>query len=363
VARQRVLITGISRFWGCELAMRLEADPNVEQIVGVDVREPSRDLARTDFVRADIRHSLIGKLVRALEIDTVVHTNLIVDPRRTTPRVAHETNVIGTMNLLAACSGADSPVKKLVVKSSTAIYGAEPDDPSFWSEEMSRRRPPRDAFSRDIVEVESYVRDFALRQRDCTVTALRFGNVLGPLLQTPFQALFTLPVVPSVLGFDPRLQFVHEQDAIEVLYRATVEDHPGVFNVVGPGIVILSQAIKIMGKYNAPVIPPFGGALATAVMRRFGILDWPSHLLRLIQYGRVVDISKLTEEFGYTPQFSTRETVDDFAAKHRVRDLLAEQNRYTYEKDLEEFLQRKGARSLRAGNGAGAGIGEATPVR
>jgi len=356
VARQRVLITGISRFWGCELAMRLEADPDVEQIVGVDVREPSRDLARTDFVRADIRHSLIGKLVRSLGIDTVVHTNLIVDPRRTTPRVAHETNVIGTMNLLAACSGADSPVRKLIVKSSTAIYGAEPDDPSFWSEAMTRRRPPRDAFSRDIVEVESYVRDYAARQRDCTVTTLRFSNVLGPLLQTPFQALFTLPVVPTVLGFDPRLQFLHEQDAIEVLYRATVEDHPGVFNVTGPGIVILSQAIKIMGKYNAPVIPPYGGALATAVMRRFGVLDWPSHLLQLIQYGRVVDIRKLVEEFGYTPQFSSRETVDDFAAKHRVRDLLAEQNRYTYEKDLEEFLQRKGARRLPSG------VSEAAPV-
>ena len=81
---------------------------------------------------------------------------------------------------------------------------------------MTRRTPPRDAFSRDIVEVESYVRDFSLRQRDCTVTALRFSNVLGPLLQTPFQALFTLPAVPSVLGFDPRLQLLHEEDAIEV---------------------------------------------------------------------------------------------------------------------------------------------------
>jgi UDP-glucose 4-epimerase len=209
---------------------------------------------------------------------------------------------------------------------------------------MTRRTPPRDAFSRDIVEVESYVRDFSLRQRDCTVTALRFSNVLGPLLQTPFQALFTLPVVPSVLGFDPRLQLLHEEDAIEVLYRATVEDHPGLFNVTGPGIVILSQAIKLMGKLNAPVIPPYGGALALAVMRRFGVLDWPAHLLRLIQYGRVVDIGKLEKEFGYTPRYTTRETVEDFAAKHKVRDLLAEKN-YTYEKDLEEFLQRKGRRS------------------
>src|SRR5438132_1560411 len=194
-------------------------NPLIEQVVGVDVREPTRELSRTDFVRADIRHSLIGKLVRALGIDTVVHTNLIVDPRRTSARIAHETNVIGTMNLLAACSGADSPVRKLVVKSSTAIYGSEPDDPSFWTEDMTRRTPPRDAFSRDIVEVESYVRDFALRQREATVTVLRFTNVLGPLLQTPFQAYFGLPVVPTVLGFDPRLQFLHEEEAVEALYR------------------------------------------------------------------------------------------------------------------------------------------------
>jgi len=100
VTRQRVLITGVSRFWGTELAQRLETNPAVEQIVGIDVREPTADLQRTDFVRADIRHSLVGKLIRALGIDTVVHASLIVDPRRTSARVAHETNVIGTMNLM-----------------------------------------------------------------------------------------------------------------------------------------------------------------------------------------------------------------------------------------------------------------------
>ena len=344
MTRRRVLITGIARFWGGELAQRLEADPDVEQIVGVDVRDPTRELARTDFVRADIRHSLIGKLVRALGIDTVVHTNLIVDPRRTSARVAHETNVIGTMNLLAACSGDDSPVTTLVVKSSTAIYGSEPDDPSFWTEGMTRRTPPHDAFSRDIVEVEAYVRDFALRRPEARVTVLRFTNVLGPLLQTPFQALLTLPVVPTVLGFDPRLQLLHEEDAIEALYRATVEEHPGVYNVAGPGIVILSQAIRIMGRRNLPVIPPYAGWMATLALRRAGVIDWPPHLLRLIQYGRVVDIGRLQAEFGWTPRHTSREVVADFARRHRVRDLLPDGEGHTYERELEEFLQRKGAR-------------------
>ena len=311
--RQRVLITGVSRFWGYELAQRLEADPMVEQIVGIDVREPAHDLSRTDFIRADLRHSLVGKLVRALGIDTVVHTNLIVDPRRTSARVAHETNVIGSMNLLAACSGAESPVRKLLVKSSTAIYGSEADDPSVWTEEMTRRTPPQDAFSRDIVEVESYVRDFALRQPGATVTVLRFTNVLGPLLQTPFQAYFGLPVVPTVLGFDPRLQFLHEEDAVEALYRATVEDHPGAFNVSGPGAVILSQAARILGRHCVPVIPPVGGSIATLALKRLGLLDWPPHLLRLIRYGRVVDISRLRDQFGWEPRRSSSEVLRDYA--------------------------------------------------
>jgi UDP-glucose 4-epimerase len=313
MSRQRVLITGVARFWGAELAQRLERDPSIEHIVGVDVREPPDELERTDFVRADLRHSLIGKLVRALGIDTVVHTNLIVDPRRTSARVAHETNVIGTMNLLAACSGADSPVRKLVVKSSTAIYGSEPDDPSFWSEDMTRRASPRDTFTRDIVEVETYVRDFALRQPGTRVTVLRFCNVLGPALKTPFQAYLTLPAVPTVLGFDPRLQFLHEHDAADMLYRATTEDHPAVYNVAGQGVVLLSQAISIVGRRRARVIPPVGGALAMLALKRAGVIDWPPHLLRLIQFGRVVDISRLKRDFGTAPQHSSLEAVQALA--------------------------------------------------
>jgi UDP-glucose 4-epimerase len=209
-------------------------------------------------------------------------------------------------------------VRKLLVKSSTAIYGSEPDDPSVWTEDMTRRTPPQDAFSRDIVEVESYVRDFALRQPGATVTVLRFTNVLGPLLQTPFQAYFGLPAVPTVLGFDPRLQFLHEDDAVEALYRATVENHPGAYNVSGPGVVILSQAARILGRRCLPVIPPVGGNLAALALKRVGLLDWPPHLVRLIQYGRVVDVARLRERFGWEPRRSSCEVLHDYARGLRV---------------------------------------------
>ena len=339
VETRRVLITGVSRFWGGHLAKLLEASPSIERIVAVDTKSPTVNLERTDFVRADIRHSLIGKLLHALDIDTVVHAGLIVDPRRAGSRAVHETNVIGTMNLLAACGGAASPVRKLVVKSSTAVYGCESNDPSLWSETMVRRSPARDNFTRDLDEVEAYVHDFRLRKPDAVVTLLRFANVLGSRHDTPFARLFDLRLVPTVLGFDPRLQFLHEDDAVHVLEQAVLRDEHGTFNVAGDGVVLLSQAIALLGKMNAPVIPFIGQGLAMAIFNRALPVGFPPHLARLLQFGRVVDTSMLRERFG-PPTHSTVDTVREHGKNRRVQAIL-EDRPYTYETELEDFLRSR----------------------
>lgn len=349
-ARRRILITGVSRFWGGHLAQRLESHPDVEEIVAIDTMGPTVELHRTDVVRADIRHSLIGKLVRSMDIDTVVHTALIVDPQRSGGRSVHETNVIGTMNLLAACAGADSPVRKLVVKASTAVYGSEPSDPSFWSERMTRKAPARDAFTRDLDEVESYVHEFSLRKPEAIVTLMRFANILGPTHDTPFTRLFDLPVVPTVLGFDPRLQFLHEQDAVRVLEHAVLNDRPGTFNVAGDGIALVSQAISMMGKVNAPILPFIGAGPVMFAINRVLPVNFPQHLVRLLQFGRVVDTTALRERFGITLSHSTIDTLREHARERRVRKIVRDQRRYRYEADLEEFLRAR----TTSGNGHGA---------
>jgi UDP-glucose 4-epimerase len=341
---RRILITGVSRFWGAELARRLEANPGVDQIVAVDSEGPARELARTDFVRADIRHSLVGKLVRGLGIDTVVHAGLVVDPQHAGARTVHETNVIGTMNLLAACGGLDSPVRSLVVKSSTAVYGSEPDDPSFWTEEMRRRAPARDGFSRDLDEAESYVREFEVRNPQTAVTLLRFGNVLGERLSSPFARLFDLPAIPTVFGFDPRLQFLDEDDAASALEHATLGDCRGTYNVAGAGVVVLSQAIALMGKLNAPVLPFVGSRLAMRMLDQLGLVDFPPEFVRLLKYGRVVDTTRLHTELGFHPQRTTMETVLEHGRQRRVRGLVDEAAPYRYEAELEEFLRSRGRR-------------------
>jgi UDP-glucose 4-epimerase len=353
-----VLITGVSQFWGAQLALRLESNPAVEEIIAVDTRGPGVELRRTDVVRADIRHSLIGKLLRALRIDTVVHTGLIVDPQRSSGRSVHEANVIGTMNLLAACSAPDSPVRKVVVKTSTALYGSEPEDPSFWSEAMARSSPARDGFTRDLDEVDSYLRDFSLRKPEVITTQLRFANVLGPGLDTPFARYFDLPAVPTVFGFDPRLQFVHEHDAIVVLEHAVLHDRPGVFNVAGEGIVLLSQALNLMGKRNLPVLPFIAAEPAMFMLNRVLPINFPAHLVRLLQFGRVVDTTALRERFGLTLTNTTPETVAHHARERRVRAVVRGQPSHTYDSDLEDFLRRK------AGDGNGAALAVAAePTR
>src|SRR5437870_11768885 len=161
---RRVLITGVSNPLGAEVARRLA--PQVPQLFGCDVADPVSALEEMDFVHADTRLSVIGKLVRQLRIDTVVHLAVMVDSPHD-ERSIHETDVIGTMNVLVGCSGPASPVRKLVVKSSQAIYGAGPNDPSFFSEDMINWDRIASGVTRDLHQMDQLVIDFARRNARC----------------------------------------------------------------------------------------------------------------------------------------------------------------------------------------------------
>ena len=177
---KRILVTGISHYWGGRLAQALERFDEVEAVIGVDNEEPNVELERTEYVKVGAQHALLRRVVEAAEIDTVVDTRLVVDSAVTSSAKAHENNVMGTMNILAACTGADSPVRKVVFKSSTHFYGCHQDDPAFFDETMRRPQPPRSGIERDIVEAEASVNEYAERHPDTAVSILRFANVLGP---------------------------------------------------------------------------------------------------------------------------------------------------------------------------------------
>jgi UDP-glucose 4-epimerase len=335
---RRVLITGLSTYWGGRLAQELEADDSIETVIGVDRTPPKVELTRAEFVQVADSHSLIRRIVDAAEIDTLVDTRLVVDSIVTSPRRAHENNAIGTLNLLAACNGPDSPVRKVVFKSSAHYYGCEQDDPAFFTEEMQRPHPSHTSLERDIVDAERSVGDFAARHPEVTVTVLRFADGLGPDVRSSWSRLFGLPVVPMILGFDPRLQFIDQDDIAGCLEHAVRNDIDGVYNCAADGVLALSEVAGLLGKSYAPVLPPWGTGVAAAVAGRLGVRI-PPEVLRLMRFGRGLDNRRL-KATGYRYRDTTRETLIRLGEHQRLQPLLRGAGEtYRYERELEEFLR------------------------
>jgi UDP-glucose 4-epimerase len=336
---RRILVTGLSTYWGGRVAQTLERERGVQAIVGVDAHDPTVELERTEYVRVGHQHALLRRIVQAAEIDTVVDTRLVVDSTTTSSQLAHENNVIGTMNILAACSGPESPVRKFVFKSSGHWYGCEQDDPAYFTEDMDRPHPPRAPIEKDIVEAERAVRSYAEATPPATVTVLRFANGLGPTLRTAHTRLFALPAVPCILGFDPRYQFVHEDDIVGCLDFAVRRDVPGIYNCAADGVLVLSEVADLLGKPLAPVLPPWGTGIVAGLARRLGV-QVPPEMLQQLRFGRALDNRRL-KAAGYAYRYTTREAVQAHAEALRLRPLLRDGDEpYRYEREVEEFLRR-----------------------
>ena len=344
----RVLITGVSNPLGAEVARRLA--PQVPFLFGCDVADPISALEEMDFVHADTRHAVIGKLIRQLHIDTVVHLAVMVDSPND-ERSIHETDVIGTMNVLVGCAAPSSSVQRLIVKSSQAVYGAGPNDPSFFSEEMSGGERSGSSVTRDLVEMEQLVSEFALRNESCGVTVLRLGYRVSE--DTTLAKYLSLPIVPTFAGFDPRLQLLHEDDAVDALVRAVMGNHAGVFNVAADGVVLLSQAIAIMGGKPAPVLPPYGRWIARLAMRALTRVDLQAHLADLVAFGSVMDCSRLATEFAWKPAYSSRGVMDALARGKDAEVIEAPSPPQEYE--LQVYLQRR-RRAERNGHRGGEAL-------
>jgi UDP-glucose 4-epimerase len=308
---QVVMVTGVSRDAGARCARKLADDPSIGTVLGVDVVPPRAELGRVRFVRADIRNPVIAKVIAAEDVDTVVHTGVVATPGSAGGRSSmKEINVIGTMQLLAACQKAPG-VAKLVVKSSTTVYGAGPRDPAMFTEEMAPRAIHQTGLSKDAVEVEGYVRGFARRRPDVCVSTLRMANWIGPKTDSPITRYFSMPVIPTVFGYDARLQFLHEDDGVAAIHHATVNDLPGIFNLAGDGILALSQAIRRLGR-PALRLPPFTASSTAAAVRRARLADFSPDQITFLTYGRAVDTTRMRTEFGFEPAYTTAAAFDDF---------------------------------------------------
>ena len=313
VSGGRAVIVGVSTHWGSELARTLARSGRFDSLIGLDTSEPEVPLPDVEFVEADICDSSISRVLPRLDPDVVVHCGIVWYPEgKRASRTLHDINVIGTLQLLAACEKVRD-LRALVVRGSAAIYGSSAAAPSFFTEELARRYPLVTRFQRDIGELEDYFDNFASRHPEVACCMLRFQPEIGPGLDNPFARYLSLPVVPTQLGFDPRLQLLHAQDATGALAAATMNPVRGAVNVAPDGSISLSRLLRLTGRVAVPVPPLVSGAL----VRRLGGILGTADLYRdgelMLKYGRGCDNRRLREDIGYEPAFDCDGTARDFA--------------------------------------------------
>lgn len=287
-----VLVTGVGRYLGARVAARLGDDPAVERVIGVDTIPPLPGPGRTEFVRADIGHPLIGKVLDQAGVDTLVHVGA---------------RAADTAALLAA-SQQSRALRAVVATSSVAGYGGGRRDPAVFTEQTPPSSDLAPGPARTAAAAEAALRSYARRRPDVRVRALRLAPVLGPGIDTWLTRYLDRPVVPSAFGFDPRLQVLHEFDAVEATIAAvrSTRSVDGAINVAGRGVVALSQAVRIAGRVRLPLPGPLLDLSGVA----------PAEAGALLRYGRVVDTTKLTAGLGYVPRYTTLEAIYNHVGSH-----------------------------------------------
>ncbi|MEU4559975.1 NAD-dependent epimerase/dehydratase family protein [Actinoplanes sp. NPDC023936] len=336
-----VVVTGVSRYLGARVAARLAADPRIDRVVGLDPHDPPAGLLGlldgVERIRADARAAT--EAIADLGAEAVVHLAVtsVPDGRHGGRAAMKEQNVIGTMQVLAAAQGAPG-LRKLVVRSSTAAYGASFRDPAVFTEDTEPRAVPRGPFARDILDIEGYVRGFRRRRPEVAATVLRFAPMISSTAETSLTRYFAQPVVPTVLGRNARLQFVHVEDALEILHRSVIEDHPGTFNVAGAGVLMLAQAVRRAGRVALP-LPESALSTGASLLRNLGVEQIGLDQIDLFVHGRVVDTSRLIREFGFTPRTTTA-AFEEFIQAHVAGSTLTADRLVAAEQALLDGIRR-----------------------
>ncbi|MBW3084787.1 hypothetical protein KEM60_00976 [Austwickia sp. TVS 96-490-7B] len=306
-----VLVTGAGGRLGAGVARSLAAHTEVGRVIGLDVTAPLVSLGAADFVRSDVRHPVVGRLLDQADIDTVVHLALSTRPLGGQARAAQkETNVVGTMQLLAACQQSHR-LRRIVMRSSGEVYGSSAQDPAVFTEDLVIPRGRAVGAVRDVLDAEGYLRAVLRRRPDLEWTTLRLAHVVGSQMSSRLLDYLALPVVPVPMGYDARLQFLHEDDAVAAVVQAVVGPPVGAVNVAAPGVVTVSQAAALTGRVCLALPATAGASMHQALAwgRRIGlagpVVASPTDLA-FLRHGRVLDHSAIQERLGFLPTRDTR---------------------------------------------------------
>ncbi|RIL06744.1 MAG: hypothetical protein DCC71_05585 [Proteobacteria bacterium] len=313
-----VAITGLRTFLGLRVAERLAARSPRMRVVGIDLRRPQRLERKTAFERVDLTdpasHAQLAEIFARERIEVVLHAAFRRDP---TPDVEldHELETVGTLQLLHACAAAKVP--RLVLASSTMLYGPRPDNPLYLAESRPLHGHPDAHCVRNRVEVEQLVGEWARAHAHARVTVLRCGWIMGPTHWDRVVRHFSRPVVPTLLGYDPLLQLIHEDDCVDAFEQAVLDERPGVFNLVASEPLPLSAMLRLGGLHSAPLPPALLYPLRDLASRA-ATGDPPAAFYDYLRWPWVADGERGWAAFG-EPAYTTREAWISFVSSRRLR--------------------------------------------
>jgi UDP-glucose 4-epimerase len=305
-----VAITGACTHLGTELIRELDGDDRYARIIALDVRRPDVASDKLEFEKVDLTvPTVAGRLTALLAgVDAVVHGAFLSAPTHASAW-AHELEDVGTMHVLDAC--AEAKPARLVMVSTTMVYGPSPKNPNWLSEDAPLSGLPGSRFVSDKVRAEEQVRRFAAARPATKVSVLRFAPTIGPTISNYFTRFFSRPIAPRLMGRDPLMQFVHELDASIALKRALDVAAQGAFNIVGEGVLPYSTVLALMGRVPMPM-PHFVASRLCRALWTTQLADAPPTFLDFLRYLCVADGRRAREVLGWKPRYDIRQTILDF---------------------------------------------------
>lgn len=308
-----VAVTGACTYLGAELLRRLEEDPRYTKVLALDIRPPAlAPGGKVEFVKLDLTQPTIDSELATLlakhHVDTFVHGAFLSHPTHAA-EWAHELEDVGTMHVLNACSGV--PPRRFVMISTTLVYGAHPKNPNFLVEDSELKGHRDSRFVNDKVRAERQVQRYAKEHPEVEVCVLRFAPILGPSISNMYTRFFSRAVAPVMMGHDPLMQFVHEQDAAYALLRAVDSHATGAFNIVGKGVLPYTTVLALLGRVPVPM-PQLVARQLTKVLWATQLVGSPPSFLDFLLYLCVADGSKARRELGFAPRLSIKRTIMDF---------------------------------------------------
>jgi UDP-glucose 4-epimerase len=322
-----VLVDGVAGCWGGRVAERLLAEPDLH-VIGLDTTPPKQG-SGIDFIQTDIRNPLLADLLKEEQVDTYVHLAFIESDRPN--EAAFDFNVMGTMKVLSAC--AEAGVKRVILRSSTLVYGAQPGNSAFLREDHPLNAKRNFGSLRDQLEIETFCNSFRSQWPQVKLTLLRFAHILGPTVETPLARFLRDDKAPTLFGFDPVVQLIHEEDVVNALAHVTIFNVPGTYNVAASGAMPLFKLAGLAGKLSVPVLHPFAYLGESVLGAQLTPIDFD-----YLRYACVGDLKRMREELEFEPTYTAEATVREFSAVRKARLAVPED---VEEERLRAVIERR----------------------